>query len=231
MTQATWNAVDDYLSQLLLPDDRGLAATREASAAAGLPAIAVSPLLGQLLSIMARAQGARRILEIGTLGGYSALWLARALPRNGRLVSLELEQKHASIARDNLARAGFTLPVVEIRVGPAIESLRSLVAEGGDPFDFIFIDADKAGYPAYLEMALALARPGTLIVADNVVREGAVTDGDSADPNVKGVRRYLEMAAAEPRLVSTAIQTVGVKGYDGLAVALVTGGPDPGSPP
>jgi predicted O-methyltransferase YrrM len=215
-----WKEVDAYLGDLLLPRDPALESALAASAAAGLPDIQVSPLQGRLLWLVARARGARTILEIGTLGGYSTIWLARALPPDGRLVTLELNPTHAMVARANLAAAGADQRV-ELRLGPAADSLRELVAANDGPFDFIFIDADKPGYPDYFTWALRLSRPGTVIVADNVVREGAIVDGDSDDPDVQGVRRLLAMMAAEPRVAATVLQTVGSKGYDGLAIALV----------
>jgi predicted O-methyltransferase YrrM len=220
--QERWTAVDRYLTDLLVPADAALAATLEESARAGLPPIAVSPTEGKLLHLLARVHGAREILEIGTLGGYSTIWLARALPPGGRLVTLELDPAHAEVARANVARAGL-VDVVEVRVGPALETLPRLAAEGRGPFDLVFLDADKGGYPAYLAWALRLTRRGSLIVADNVVRDGAVIDPASEDPNVLGVRRFLELLAAEPRVSATAVQTVGSKGYDGFAIALVTG--------
>ena len=220
--QERWTAVDRYLTDLLAPADAALAATLEESARAGLPPIAVSPTEGKLLHLLARVHGAREILEIGTLGGYSTIWLARALPPGGRLVTLELDPAHAEVARANVARAGLA-DVVEVRVGPALETLPRLAAEGRGPFDLVFLDADKGGYPAYLAWALRLTRRGSLIVADNVVRDGAVIDPASEDPNVLGVRRFLELLAAEPRVSATAVQTVGSKGYDGFAIALVTG--------
>ena len=216
----TWTAVDRYIGDLLVRPDPALDAALAASATAGLPAIAVAPPQGKLLMILARALGARTILEIGTLGGYSTIWLARALGPGGRLVTLELDPKHAAVAKANLARAGLS-DVVELRLGPASDSLRGLLAEGHEPFDFIFIDADKPGYPEYFALALQLSAPGTLIVADNVVRDGAVADPGSADPNVQAVRRYNALLAAEPRVTATVLQTVGSKGYDGFAIALV----------
>ncbi len=222
MTQERWSAVDRYLSDLLLPPDGALEAALEGTDAAGLPAIQVAANQGKLLHLLARLQGARTILEIGTLGGYSTIWLARALPPDGRLITLELDPKHAEVARANIARAGLG-GRVEVRVGPASESLARLSSEGARPFDLVFIDADKEGYPDYLGWALRLTRPGSLIVADNVVRDGAVIDPVSSDPRVHAVRRFLELVAAEPRLDATVIQTVGSKGYDGLAFALVVG--------
>jgi predicted O-methyltransferase YrrM len=220
MNEQQWSAVDEYIDGLFIGDDPALDAALKASGEAGLPAIQVSPSQGKLLMLMARAQHARSILEIGTLGGYSTIWLARALPQDGRLVSLELEQKHATVARQNISRAGLG-DRVEVRVGPALESLERLVAEKREPFDFVFIDADKVGYPDYLQWSLKLARAGTTIVADNVVRKGAVADATSADSAVQAVRRMHEMLAREPRVSATVLQTVGSKGYDGWAIALV----------
>ena len=220
MNQDQWTTVDHYFAERLLPSDPVLEAALEASTAAGLPSINVSPVQGKFLHLLALATGARRILEIGTLGGYSTLWLARALPVDGRLVSLELQPRHAEVARANLDRAGVS-EKVEIRVGPAAESLAQLQAEGAGPFDLIFIDADKPSNPAYLGWALKLARRGSLIVVDNVVRKGKIVDPASADPDVQGTRALFELLAEEPRLSSTAIQTVGSKGYDGFAMAVV----------
>ena len=193
------------------------------SSAAGLPAHDVSPLQGRLLELLARLQGARAILEIGTLAGVSTIWLARGLAAGGRLVTLEANARYAEVARANVAQAGLA-DVVAVRVGPALDTLRALAAEGAAPFDLVFIDADKRSNPEYLRWALELSRPGTLIVADNVVRGGAVADAASDDPTVVGVRRFLDLVAAEPRLTATAIQTVGEKGHDGFAMALVAGG-------
>ena len=218
--QSRWTAVDRYLADVLVGRDAVLEALLEANAAAGLPPHDVSPTQGKLLWLLARAVGARTILEIGTLGGYSTIWLARALPEGGRLITLEADPRHAEVARANLARAGLA-GVVELRLGPALATLPRLAAEGRGPFDLIFIDADKEGYPDYLTWALKLSRRGSLIVADNIVRKGAVVDPASADPRVQGVRRFNELLAAEPRVSATAIQTVGSKGYDGFAVALV----------
>jgi predicted O-methyltransferase YrrM len=215
-----WAAVDSYLGDLLAPPDDVLAATLKANADAGLPAIDVSPLQGKLLHILARGVGASKILEIGTLGGYSAIWLARALRAGGRLITLEADPGHAAVARANIERAGLT-HVIDIRVGKAAETLPQLHAEGRGPFDFVFIDADKPGNPEYLKWSLRLSRPGTLVVCDNVVRGGAVAEADNTDANVQGARTFLTLAAAEPRLCATAIQTVGVKGHDGLAVAII----------
>jgi len=221
MSQDRWTAVDSYISDLLVRPDEALEAALEGSEAAGLPAIQVAANQGKLLHLLARLQGARSILEVGTLGGYSTIWLARALPPGGRLITLELEPRHAEVARANIARAGLA-ERVEVRVGPASESLPRLTQEGVEPFDLVFIDADKEGYPDYLGWALRLTRPGSLIVADNVVRGGALIDPDSSDPRVQAVRRFIELVAAEPCLDATVIQTVGSKGYDGLAFALVT---------
>ncbi len=220
MSQEQWTAVDRYLSDTLLSPDPSLDAALQASTDAGLPAINVTPNQGKLLHLLALAQGARNILEIGTLGGYSTIWLARALPAGGRLVTLEFEPKHAEVARANLARAGVA-DRVELRVGAALETLPHLVGERRGPFDFIFIDADKENYPGYWEWALKLARRGTVIIADNVVRNGAVIDPASSDPRVQAVRRLHELISVEPRVRATAIQTVGSKGYDGFTLAVV----------
>lgn len=221
MTQATWNAVDDYLNDTLVLPDAVLEAALQASLAAGLPNISVSPAQGKFLHLLARVQGARNILEIGTLGGYSAIWLARALPPGGgRLVTLEVDAKHAEVARANLARAGLA-NVTQVRLGRAIDTLPELERESAGPFDLVFIDADKPSNPEYFAWALKLARRGTVIVVDNVVRGGAVADAASSDAAVLGVRRLNQMMAAEPRISATAIQTVGSKGYDGFALALV----------
>ncbi len=215
-----WTQVDAWLDDVVVRPDASLAAALDATAAAGMPMIAVSAAQGKWLHLFARAIGAQRILEVGTLGGYSAIWLATALPADGRLVTLELSELHASVARANLARAGVG-DRVDVRVGPAADSLAALVVDGEAPFDLCFIDADKPGYPTYLRHALDLVRPGGAIVADNVVRGGGIADPASTDPNVLGVRETLELMAAEPRLSTTVIQTVGDKGYDGFALALV----------
>jgi predicted O-methyltransferase YrrM len=225
-----WTAVDDYICDHLLPEDQVLDAALRASDAAGLPPIAITPNQGKLLELLVRIHGARRILELGTLGAYSTIWLARALPPGGRLLTLEANPRYAEVARENIANAGLD-DTVELRVGRALETLPELAAEAGEPFDLIFIDADKQNYPGYLEWALKLSRPGSLIVGDNVVRAGAILDADARDPRdpqtgdgvVQGVRRFYELVAAEPRLNATAIQTVGAKGHDGFALALVSG--------
>ena len=214
--------IDRYLSSLLAPHDDALDAALSSSTAAGLPEIQVSPTHGKLLHLLARLQNARAILEIGTLGGYSAIWLARALAPGGKLITLEFDPKHAEVARANIARAGLA-DRVEIRVGAALEALSKLEAEKAGPFDLVFIDADKVNNPHYFEWALKLTKRGSLIIIDNVVREGSVLDAKSADPSVQGTRRALEMMAAEPRVTATAIQTIGLKGHDGFAIALVTG--------
>ncbi len=219
---AKWTAIDGYLTGLFVPPDPALDAALAASRAAGLPEIAVSANEGKLLHLLARSHAARTILEIGTLGGYSTIWLARALPPEGRLITLEANPMHADVARANIARAGFA-ERVQIRVGRAIDTLPRLDAERAGPFDLIFIDADKPSNPDYLGWSLRLARPGALIIADNVVRGGEVLDADSADASVRGIRRFNEMLAAEPRVSATAIQTVGSKGHDGFALALVIG--------
>jgi predicted O-methyltransferase YrrM len=222
MTQELWTAVDSYICDLLVPPDEALTAAQRATEAAGLPAIAVSPAQGNLLHLLARLQGARNILEIGTLGGYSTIWLARALPANGRLITLEMDPKHAEVAGKNIAFAGLA-GLVEIRLGKALDTLPQLATEPRASFDLIFIDADKANIPAYFEWALTLSRPGTLIIVDNIVRNGKVIDATSTDPDIQGVRRFNEMLAAEPRASATEIQTVGSKGYDGFALILVNG--------
>ena len=221
MDKQLWTAVDQYTTDRLLPSDPVLDAALEASEAAGLPSISVSPSQGKMLMLLAQLAGASRILEIGTLGGYSSIWLARALRPGGRLITLEANPKHAEVARGNIARAGFA-PVVEVRLGDARAGIQQLVAEGAAPFDLIFIDADKASIPHYVEWSLKLSHRGTLIIVDNVIRDGALIDAKSEDPNVKGVRRLHEMLATEPRLSATTIQTVGSKGYDGFTLALVT---------
>jgi predicted O-methyltransferase YrrM len=224
MTQDPWNAVDGYIADLFEHRDAALDAALASSAEGGLPGIQISPNQGKFLQILARSIGATSILELGTLGGYSTIWLARALPAGGRLVTLEADAHHAKIARANIVRAGLG-DRVEIRLGLAKDSLAELQRERAGPFDFIFIDADKPGYPEYLGAALRLSRRGTLIVADNVVRDGTVVDAGSPDPNVQGVRRFNDILAKDARLSATVLQTVGVKGHDGFAFALVVGDP------
>jgi predicted O-methyltransferase YrrM len=215
-----WKQVDRYFADALIPDRDGFADALGANRKANLPAIDVTPLQGKLLELFVRATNARRVLEIGTLGGYSTLWIARAIPDDGLVVSLELEPRHAEIAKQNLEAAGLAKRV-NLRIGNASESLAVLAKEHAAPFDFIFIDADKASYPEYLQWSLKLSRPGTLIVADNVVRDGKVIDPENPDPNIQGVRRFTEMLSAESRLTSTVLQTVGGKGYDGFAISIV----------
>ena len=218
--QDVWAAVDNYFGDLLIARDEKLDAALAANQKAGLPAIDVSKLQGKFLALLVRISGARRVLEIGTLGGYSTLWMARALPADGRVVTLEFDPHHAEVARTNLANAG-VLDRVNLRVGRAIETLPALENSADAPFDLIFIDADKESYAEYLDWSLRLARVGTVIVADNVVREGKVVEADCDDPRVQGVRRFTEKLAAEPRLDATVLQGVGAKGYDGLALAVV----------
>jgi len=222
MTQELWTEVDRYITDLLVPADPALDQALAASKAAGLPAINVAPNQGKLLQLLARLRGARSILEIGTLGGYSSIWLARALPAGGRLVTLEADAKHAEVARANIANAGLA-GSVEVRLGKALDTLPQLEKEDRGAFDLVFIDADKENIPAYFTWALRLTKPGSLIIVDNVVRKGAVIDAASKDVNIQGVRRFNELVAREPRVSATAIQTVGSKGYDGLAFLLVTG--------
>ncbi len=217
-TKDQWTEVDRYLANLLIPADPALDAALQASAAAGLPSIQVSPTQGKLLHLLAMSLGARKILELGTLGGYSTIWMARALPAGGRLITLEADAKHAEVARANIARAGLA-NVVDLRLGRAQETLPKLAGEA--PFDLIFIDADKTGYPEYFQWAVKLSRRGSVIIADNVVRKGEIVDAASDDANVQGARRFYEMVAREPRVSATAIQTVGSKGYDGFAMAVV----------
>lgn len=220
MGNEIWNEVDRYFTERLGLEDDALAAAQRDCQSAGLPPISVSAPQGKLLQLLALAIGARNILEIGTLGGYSAIWMARALPEGGRLVSLELDARHAEVAARNLERAGVAAKV-SVRVGPAIETLPKLEHEGAGPFDLVFIDADKPSNPQYVEWAVRLARPGALIVLDNVVRAGKVIVEDSSDPTVQGVRRAMDVLAGDARLSVTAIQTVGTKGHDGFALALV----------
>jgi len=221
VSEEQWTAVDRYITDQLVPSDDVLDAALASSSANGLPAINVAPNQGKLLNVLARSIGAKRILEIGTLGGYSTIWLARALAADGKLITLEYEPKHADVARANIERAGLS-HLVEIRLGKAIDTLPRIAAEGGAPFDFVFIDADKPGNADYFAWAVKLTRVGGLIIVDNVVRKGAVLEKDG-DANAQGARRLFEAMAREPRMSSTAVQTVGSKGYDGFAIAVVTG--------
>ena len=220
MSQDIWTAVDDYFESELMPADPVLEAAIAAATAAGLPSISVAPNQGKLLHLLARIQGARRILELGTLGGYSTIWLARALPADGTLLTLEYEQKHADVARSNLDAAGVG-DKVEVRVGPALDALDALIAAGEAPYDLVFIDADKPNNPFYFQRVMSLTRPGSVIICDNVVRKGAVADPSNTDERVIGSRRFAEAVAAEPRVDATTVQTVGSKGYDGFTLALV----------
>jgi predicted O-methyltransferase YrrM len=220
-TDELWTAIDAYLQDCLVPGDDALDSALAASEKAGLPQINVAPNQGKLLMLLARATGARRILEVGTLGGYSTIWLARGLPSDGLLITLEANPEYAEIARGNIARAGLAAQV-EVRIGRAQDTLPGLTSEA--PFDLIFIDADKPGTPGYFQWAVKLSRRGSLIIVDNVVREGAVLDADG-DANVQGMRRFFELAATDPRVSGTALQTVGAKGHDGLAILLVTSEP------
>ncbi len=223
MSQERWDAVDGYIVEQLLGEDPALEATLAASAAAGLPAIALTPAQGKLLHLLARIHGASSILEVGTLGGYSSIWLARALPENGRLITLELDAGYARVAAANVEQAGLA-GLVEIRVGRALDSLQALLDEDAGPFDLIFIDADKQTTPEYFELALALSRPGSVIVTDNVVRGGELADAATADPGAQGMRRFHELLArgvGGHQISATTIQTVGSKGYDGFTLALV----------
>ncbi len=220
MNQDLWTSVDRYTTEHLIPTDNQLADALQANASAGLPSIDVSPAQGKLLYLLARMQGAKRILEIGTLGGYSTIWLARALPPDGRLITLELDPKHAEVAAANIHRAGLA-PLVDLRVGPALDSLAKLHAENPAPFDLIFLDADKPNNPAYLDWAVRLSRPGTVIIGDNVVRDGEIIDPANTDPRVIGTRLFIEKLGAHPQLDATVIQTVGSKGHDGFALAIV----------
>ncbi len=219
-SKALWTAIDRYFGDLLAPSEEYLEAALKANRKARLPAIDVSPLQGKFLQVLVQMTQAKRVLEIGTLGGYSTIWMARALPRGGRIVSLEYDHKHAEVAHANLSNAGVD-ELVDIRIGPALSTLPKLAAEGAGPFDLIFIDADKENNPAYLEWALKLSRPGSVILVDNVARHGNVIDAKSKAPDIVGTRRCMEMMAAEPRLSAVALQTVGVKGIDGFALAVV----------
>ncbi len=221
MTQEHWTRVDEYISEQMLPRDAVLESALAAGEAAGMPAINVAPNQGKFLSLLAQMQGASRILEVGTLAGYSTIWLARALPEDGKLVTLELEPKHAQVARANIDRAGLGA-LIELRVGKALDSLAALTNEGVPPFDFVFIDADKPSIPEYFQWSLKLTRPGSVIVVDNVIRKGAVVDAASSDANVRGVRRFNEIVSKTASVSATTIQTVGSKGYDGFALIRVS---------
>ncbi|WP_348262700.1 O-methyltransferase [Telmatobacter sp. DSM 110680] len=215
-----WKQVDQYFVDALIAPSERFDFALEVNRKAELPAIDVTSLQGKFLEVLVRGTSSKRILEIGTLGGYSTLWLARAIPDDGIVMTLELEPHHAQIAKQNLEAAGFA-DRIDLRIGPAADTLAALVKEHAAAFDFIFIDADKASYPEYLQWCLKLSRPGTLIFADNVVRDGKVIDGGHRDPNIQGVRRFTEMVSAEPRLSATALQTVAGKGYDGFIIAVV----------
>jgi len=223
MTQDQWTTIDDYYEDMLTTPDAALAAALTASESAGLPAHNVSPLQGKLLMLLAQMQGAKTILEVGTLGGYSTIWLARALPPHGRLITLELDPDHAQVARENIQQAGFAHQV-EVRVGAAVDLLSQL-ADEGHTFDLVFIDADKQNNTRYVEGALRLTQPGAVIIVDNVIRAGAVADADSQDDRVQGVRHMNAFIHSEPRLDATAVQTVGSKGYDGFLLARVRSAP------
>ena len=220
MNKDLWTSVDRYLSERVIAPDEALENALATSAKAGLPEIAVSPTHGKLLHVLAKTLGARKILEIGTLGGYSTIWLARALAPGGSLITLEADPKHADIARANISHSGLSR-LVQVRVGPALDTLPQLAAEGKGPFDFVFIDADKINTAAYFTWAMNLSRPGGLIVVDNVVRDGAVADAATTDTAVQGMRRFFDLVRFDPRVDVTAIQTVGAKGYDGFALLRV----------
>jgi len=220
MADERWAAVDTYFGDLMIGDDPVLAAAERAADAAGLPPIAVSPAQGKLLNLLARSAGARRVLEVGTLGGYSTIWLGRALPEGGQLISLEADPRHAEVARTNVANAGLA-EVVDIRTGPALESLPKLAAEQPEPFDLVFIDADKENNAAYFDWALRLTRPGSVIIVDNVVRGGRILEETHQDSRVQGTRRFAEQIGADPRVSATTLQTVGAKGWDGFTYAVV----------
>jgi predicted O-methyltransferase YrrM len=221
MTKDVWEAVDKYFDEMLIPHDSTLDDALANCASANLPAIQVSSVQGKLLHLLARILGARNILEIGTLGGYSTIWMARALPEGGRIITLEADPKHADVARKNFARAGVANNV-ELRLGKALDTLPQVAADGRGPFDLFFIDANKSNMPEYFEWSLKLARKGSVIIADNVVREGAVLDAKSKDADIQGIRRFLEMVGKEKRVSGTALQTVSTKNYDGFALVLVT---------
>ena len=224
MSETVWTAVDHYIDGLLIPADSALEAALDDSKNAGLPSIQVTPAQGKFLHLLARIQGARKILELGTLGGYSTIWLARSLPKDGRLITVEYEPKHAEVARHNILRASLEA-LVDIRISAALEALPKIIAEGAGPFDLIFIDADKKNIPAYFEFALKLSKPGSVIIVDNVVRDGKVIDAATSNPDIQGVRLFNEKLATEPRVSATTLQTVGAKGYDGFTLALVTSAP------
>lgn len=230
MGQKKWSKVDAYVVEKLVPPDAVLEEALAANAAAGLPAIDVSPPQGKLLNLLVRMCGAKRVLEIGTLGGYSTIWMARALPADGRLVTLEFEPRHAAVAKANIERAGVA-DRVDIRIGRALDNLPRLASEGLGPFDFVFIDADKPGNPQYLDWALRLSRPGTVIVLDNVIRDGTVVESGSGDANVEGARAAFDFLGSDSRLAATALQTVGSKGYDGFAIAIVNRAQTKGAAP
>jgi predicted O-methyltransferase YrrM len=221
MTKDVWEAVDKYFDEMLIPHDSALDDALAAASAENLPAIQVSSVQGKLLHLLARIMGARNILEIGTLGGYSTIWMARALPEGGRIITLEADPKHAEVAQKNFARAGVENRV-ELRLGKALDTLPKVAADGRGPFDMFFIDANKSNMPEYFEWSLKLARKGSVIIADNVVREGAVLDARSKDADIQGIRRFLEMVGKEKRVSGTALQTVSTKSYDGFALVLVT---------
>jgi predicted O-methyltransferase YrrM len=221
-SQEEWTAVDEYVTKLLVKPDAALETALQATAEAGMPAIAVSAPQGKFLALLAQILRARRILEMGTLGGYSTIWMARALPADGRLISLEVDPRHAKVASANLAAAGVD-KIAEIRVGPALETLPKLADEGAEPFDLVFIDADKANIPAYFDWSVRLSRPGTVIVVDNVVRNGALLDASGRRADVVGVRRLHEALSSDDRVSATTLQTVGTKGYDGFTLAVVGG--------
>jgi predicted O-methyltransferase YrrM len=220
MSQDLWTRVDDYINSVTIGPDAALEAAAAAAAAAQLPPISVTPAQGKLLHLMARAHGATRILEVGTLAGYSTIWLARAVPPEGRVITLESDARHADIARTNIERAGLT-GRVDVRLGNALETLPQLAAERQPPFDFTFVDADRTNLAEYFDWAVRLSRPGSVIIVDNVVRKGGVVDASSDDPNVKGVRRFNDRLKADTRVTATMVQTVSAKGYDGFAMALV----------
>jgi len=221
MTKDVWEAVDKYFEEMLIPHDSSLDDALAAASAENLPAIQVSSVQGKLLHLLARIMGARNILEIGTLGGYSTIWMARALPEGGRIITLEADPKHVEVAQKNFARAGVENKV-ELRLGKALDTLPKVAADGRGPFDMFFIDANKSNMPEYFEWSLKLARKGSVIIADNVVREGAVLDARSKDADIQGIRRFLEMVGKEKRVSGTALQTVSTKNYDGFALVLVT---------